>query len=410
MLREVIGDDAFFAGIEYYLKKNEYTDVEAHELRLAFEEVTGLDLNWFFNQWFFAAGHPQLEIKYRWDEAARKAYVDVAQTQEGKDVPYIFELPLYIDIYAPDGSSRREQVRLTRRTQTFAFDAAQKPALINFDAAKTLLCDKKDDHSPEEWAFMYRHAKNYNDRSEALEALAKSSDIGKTVTKLALSDPHFSLRLKAVKRASTKDADMLATLEKLAASDPEPAVRAEALNTLAKLKNPAYADLFRSTIEQPDNAYSVVGAALKGLSKLDEAAALNYAVKMENERSASLPSVIADLYALDPKPGHIPFFEKNLDRVGLMESFGFIESYQKYIVGLDDPQAIDDAAQRLKTMATNMEQNAYKRFAAAKGIADMRTAMRKKGDTAKAERLGRHISEIKEKETDQTILMYYNMF
>ncbi|MFN4081296.1 MAG: M1 family aminopeptidase [Saprospiraceae bacterium] len=410
MLREVIGDDAFFAGIEYYLKKNEYTDVEAHELRLAFEEVTGLDLNWFFNQWFFAAGHPQLEIKYRWDETARKAYVDVAQTQEGKDVPYVFELPLYIDLYAPDGSRRREQVRLTRRTQTFAFDAAQKPALINFDAAKALLCDKKDDHSPEEWAFMYRHAKNYNDRSEALEALAKSSDIGKTVTQLALSDPHFSLRIKAIKRVSTKDVNMLPALEKLAVSDPEPAVRAEALNALAKLKNPAYADLFRSAIEQPDNAYSVVGAALKALAKLDEAAAVEYAVKMEGERSAGLPAVIADLYALDPKPGRLPFFEKNLERVGLMESFGFIESYQKYVVGLNDPQAVDMAAQRLKAMATDMGQSSFKRFASTKGIADMRATLRKKGDTDRAESLGRVIAEIKEKETDQMILMYYNMF
>lgn len=410
MLRQTLGDDAFFAGIEYYLKKNEYTDVEAHELRLAFEEVSGLDLNWFFNQWFFSAGHPQLEIKYRWEETERKAYVDVTQTQEGQDVPHIFELPLYIDLYAADGSSRREQVRLTRRTQTFVFDAPQRPALINFDAEKALLCDKKDEHTPEEWAFMYRHAKNYNDRSEALEALPKNSEIGKTVTKLALADQHFSLRLKAVKRASTKDPDMLKTLETLAASDPEPAVRAEALNALGKLKNPAYADLFRSAIEQPNTAYSVVGAALKGLSKLDEAAARDFAMKMENERSATLPSVIADLYALDPRPEHLPFFEKNLDRVGLMESFGFIESYQKYVVGLNDDAALDAAALRLKSMATDMSQNAFKRFAATKGIADMRSALRKKGDTDRTDLLGRYIAEIKEKETDQMILMYYNMF
>ena len=64
MLRNYVGDEAFWASLNYYLEKHKYTQVEADELRLAFEDVTGEDFNWFWNQWYFSAGHPQLEINY----------------------------------------------------------------------------------------------------------------------------------------------------------------------------------------------------------------------------------------------------------------------------------------------------------------------------------------------------------
>lgn len=47
MLRSYLGDEAFYAGLHHYLVSNAYKSVEVHHLRLAFEEVTGEDLNWF---------------------------------------------------------------------------------------------------------------------------------------------------------------------------------------------------------------------------------------------------------------------------------------------------------------------------------------------------------------------------
>ena len=61
MLRKYVGDQAFFASLKLYLEKNKFKNAEIHDLRLAFEEVTGEDLNWFFNEWFLAKGHPDLE-------------------------------------------------------------------------------------------------------------------------------------------------------------------------------------------------------------------------------------------------------------------------------------------------------------------------------------------------------------
>ena len=63
MLRKYVGDDAFFASLKLYLEKNKFTSVEIHNLRLAFEETTGEDLNWFFNQWFLPKGIQSWRLK-----------------------------------------------------------------------------------------------------------------------------------------------------------------------------------------------------------------------------------------------------------------------------------------------------------------------------------------------------------
>jgi len=51
MLRNFLGDSAFFKGLNLYLSSNKFKSAEAQQLRLALEEVSGRDLNWFFNQW-----------------------------------------------------------------------------------------------------------------------------------------------------------------------------------------------------------------------------------------------------------------------------------------------------------------------------------------------------------------------
>jgi aminopeptidase N len=62
MLRRLVGDEAFFESLKEYLHQNAFQNTEIHHLRLAFEKVTGKDLNWFFNQWFLLPGHPELVI------------------------------------------------------------------------------------------------------------------------------------------------------------------------------------------------------------------------------------------------------------------------------------------------------------------------------------------------------------
>src|SRR5258706_12150640 len=121
MLRHYLGDDAFFKSLNLYLNTNKFKSAEAHQLRLAFEEVTGKDLNWFWNQWYYGSGHPKLDINYSYDDAAKKTRVIVNQTGDK-----IFRLPVAVDIYN-NGNKTRYQVWAKNKVDTFYFAAAGKP-------------------------------------------------------------------------------------------------------------------------------------------------------------------------------------------------------------------------------------------------------------------------------------------
>lgn len=410
MLRNQVGDDAFFTALGRYLKKNEYTDVEAHELRLVFEDVTGQDLNWFFNQWFFSAGHPSLDITYGWDDAAKKASVTITQNQEGEGVPHVYDLPLAVDIYDGPGKVRRENIRVTKRSQTFTFDAPAKPALINVDAGKALLCVKSDDHTPEEFAFMYRNAPLFRDRQEALEALrSEKSDLAKQVLKEALNDKFYSIRQMALNRVDETDPTVLPIIVKMAENDSDPGVRSMAIKILGETGDKQYIPVLQKglTADQP---YSVVGASLDALAKLDPQAAIAASKTLETDDSDAISTTLAELFAQYPDRANLPFFEKKLDKVDYMAAFSFFDNYQKFLFGLGDPAILDGGVDKLKAVSFNMATSEFRRFAATKAISDMRASFREKGDSAKVEALGAIIREIKEKETDPTLKLYYDMF
>ena len=51
MLRNYVGDEAFFIALNKYLTEYKFKSAEVSQLRLILEEITGKDLNWFFDQW-----------------------------------------------------------------------------------------------------------------------------------------------------------------------------------------------------------------------------------------------------------------------------------------------------------------------------------------------------------------------
>jgi aminopeptidase N len=412
MLRNYVGDEAFFAALNRYLKRNEYTDVEVHELRLAFEDVTGQDLNWFFNQWYLGAGHPMLNISYDWNETKKQASVTIKQTQEGaKEIANVFVLPLAVDIYDASGKVRRENIKVDHREQTFTFDCAAKPALLNVDADRMLLSISEDEHTEEEWIFMYRNAPRFMDRWAALENLEKiNSAEAMAVYVAALSDPFWGIREKALSKADPRNPLALAAVEKMAASDPEPGVRAAALGLLAENADKKHLPLFQKGINS-DQPYSVLGAALNGLTKLDPAAALEASKALENEDSDAVIATLAELYAQAPDRAQLGWFKKNAAKVDQMSALNFFDFYQQYIIKLKDAALLDETIGFFKGEATNLVKNSqWRRFASTKAIADVRNHLREQGDKTKVEGLDKMIADIKAAETDSTLKLYYDMF
>ena len=279
MLRSYVGDSAFFKALNVYLTTNKFKSAEAQQLRLAFEEVTGKDLNWYWNQWYYGAGHPQLTIDYAYDDAAKKVNVTVKQTQAEK----AFILPIAIDIYT--GAEKvRHNVWVKDKEETFSFPYSTHPDLVNVDAKKTLLTEKKDNKTLENFIHQYKYAGSYLDRREAIDFASKSQDNPKAadLVLLALKDKYFGLRSFAISKLDLKNETVKKQAEpilaEMAQKDPKSTVRASALAVLVQYNNGVYKSLFTKLVN--DSSYTVAGTALDALFKLDSAAAVAEAKRL----------------------------------------------------------------------------------------------------------------------------------
>ncbi|MBR2648050.1 MAG: M1 family metallopeptidase [Sediminibacterium sp.] len=273
MLRIYVGDDAFFKSLNKYLTDNKFGNGSAHKLRLAFEAITGKDLNWYFNQWYFGSGHPKLDISYNYNADEKKAAVYIKQTQEK-----LFQLPMAVDVYE-GANKKRYMIWASNKNDTFYFPANTKPDLINVDAEKITLAEKKDAKTLAEFAHQFKYGGKYLDRREAVDFASKNSSdpLAYSIISKALYDPFFRIRLKAFTSFgnATIDDTTLAKIESIAKNDPSKITKAEAISFLGKRKNAAYTDLFKKAIY--DSSYSVAGAALEAYAELDGKAAYTIA-------------------------------------------------------------------------------------------------------------------------------------
>ena len=274
MLRNYLGDDAFFAGITEFLKTYEYQNAEAHQLRLAFEKVSGKDLNWFFNQWYFGSGHPKLTYTSSYEPVKKQVTLVINQSQ---DQP--FEFPLAIDVY-DNGKPKRFNVWVNAKAKnTFTFDSSKTPDLININADGILVTDVTETKTPEQSFLQFTGSKEYKSKSIALSNIKEDAGKNPAAIKLfaaALKDPFFRIREQALEQIDLTIPEqakaLTADVEKLASNDPKTLVQAAAISALVKTKNAKYSSIYEKGLNAVSNA--VKGSSLAGISELDPSKAV----------------------------------------------------------------------------------------------------------------------------------------
>jgi len=282
MLRNYVGDSAFFRALNLYLVNFKFRNAEAQNLRLVFEQVTGRDLNWYWNQWYYGSGHPIFDINYSYDDTKKMSLVVIDQVQNtGK----IFRIPMAIDVYE-GGSRTRHKVWLENERDSFYFSYNKRPDLINVDGDKIILCQKQDHKTLENFIYQYKHAGLYLDRREAIEFCAMHQDepAARALLKQSLKDPYFELRNMTMNLTDFEkpgvQKDVEPVLLDLATKDPDRTVQGNAVGLLGTYKKEEYKAMFLK--KTTDSSYSVAGNALAALSLLDEPRAFQLAQEFSN--------------------------------------------------------------------------------------------------------------------------------
>ena len=334
MLRNYLGDDAFFAGMNDYLKTNEYQNAEAHQLRLSFEKVSGKDLNWFFNQWYFGSGNPKINYTSTFEPVKKQVSVTITQTQ---DQP--FEFPLAIDVY-DNGKPKRYNIWVNAEAKnTFNFDVSKTPDLLNINADGVLLAEITETKTPEQNLLQFTNSKEFKSRYTALTGIKDQVGKNPAAVKLltaALKDPFFRVRMKALEMMDLTNAEQMKTLggevEKLATNDPKTLVQASAIAALAKTKDKKYLPIFEKGVNGVSNA--VKANSLSAILTIDPSKASTLADKIDLDgasdelRAQMLPIIVknkvtSQMTNITPLAAFYPFIKFQNPELGKVAEEGF---------------------------------------------------------------------------------------
>ncbi len=309
MLRNYVGDAAFFAALKLYLTTHKYKAAEVHQLRLAFEEVTGKDLNWFFNQWYFGKGHPTVQITYDYNTLEKKVTVNVFQRGD------FFRFPLTIDI-VEEGRTSRKNVFIDGVDNSFVFSYDTAPEVILINADAVVLGDFNETKTTQQYISQLKFATTYGLKKQAIEALAKQQEEKKAFNAIAnaMSDSFYKVRKLAIENINlgnkfSKRA-AIDKIKKTALDDENTLVRAAAIEVLGKLIDPQYLSIFQESLKS--KSYSILGKTLVAIYYVDKDAAIKLSKELPNEVRRIIATPLTRIFIEANDDTELEFIAKNV--------------------------------------------------------------------------------------------------
>ena len=269
-LRGLVGDDAWWRGIKLYVASNKDRNVETGDFRKSMETASGRDLGWFFDQWVYHGGHPELSARWRYEDEDKTLRLKVEQTQPVDETTPLFRLPTTVEI-GDESGLRSVPIVIDARTQEFVIPSPRRPKMVQIDPKgwlpKVLTFEKPTD----EWIYQLGHSSDVLGRVEAARILGEKHKDEKPVA-------------EALARAWTfeKDPGARAMIIRMimmvgepcrnalleAAKDAEPRTRVAAIGGLAMLKfDPTTEAIFRASWANKAEAYNARSEALQALLK-----------------------------------------------------------------------------------------------------------------------------------------------
>ncbi|WP_026236165.1 M1 family metallopeptidase [Pontibacter roseus] len=328
MLRKYVGDEAFYTSLNRYLTQNKFSDVEIAELRMAFEDVTGEDLMWFFDQWFMRAGHPELKVTHSYENG--QLNLQVAQQQDTLYAP-VYRLPLKVAVWE-QGKRKEHPVLITKANQTFSIPVASQPQLVIFDSEQQLLGTIEHAKTKSEFVYQFNNAEEFRAKLEALEALAQDlqNPEARSVMQAALKDDFWYIRtsaLDAVGQLKGAEASVYeAQVRQIAQQDKKGDVRAGAVLLLLEWGGEKYKAVYEQAMT--DKSYKVAAAGILAYAGTNAADINTKLAAFEQEKNEEIVLALASYYAVKGGPQKYDWFMKQAKQTKggglyyLLQSFG----------------------------------------------------------------------------------------
>lgn len=273
MLRREVGDELFWKSLNHYLTTHRHQNVETHDLREAFEHVTGRSFARFFHDWTDRPGAPAVELTYSWNEAEKTATVVVKQTQKDD----AFHFPLTVEFGLSGGKTHRVTHRVTEKEHTFTAALPDAPTMVNVDPMNAVLMELTENKPRELWQEQLAGDRNPVGRLRAARAIAaKKDDAARATLAAAMAkEPFKELRGDLAEILGDLGGDLCRDALLAGVKDKESRVRAASIRALQKFAADAAAgEAVEAVAKTGDRSYSVESAAIEALTALRPAEAM----------------------------------------------------------------------------------------------------------------------------------------
>jgi hypothetical protein len=136
MLRRLMGDEAFFAGLRDFYATFRYTKAGTDDFRVAMEKAGGQPLDRFFERWIYGSAIPTVRFTSQLDGNQLRVRFE----QKGE----VFDIPITVTITYTDGTTEDVIVKLTEATteRTIPLKGAVRTVDVNKDGGSLAEMEK----------------------------------------------------------------------------------------------------------------------------------------------------------------------------------------------------------------------------------------------------------------------------
>jgi aminopeptidase N len=288
MLRQQIGEDAFYRGLRNYLEVHRGKNVVTADLIKSIQDANHISVQQFFDEWIYGAGAPKFDVSYTYDDSKHQVALTVKQTQKVEGRVGIFHVPVDVEITTASGA-KLHRIDVSKEAETFSLPSDGAPLMVLFDKGGQVLKSTEFHKEKKEWLFQLKNATELADRAEAAQALAKLKNDDEAVAALGSA-------LSADKAWELRDiaADALGTVGNAAAgkqlldaleTNAQPYVRNHIVAALGNIKDEPKIAAKLLAIARDDASYRARANALQSLGKLKVSNALPVLTEAVNENS-----------------------------------------------------------------------------------------------------------------------------
>lgn len=208
MLRWMIGDEKFRKTMNIYITQNQFKPVVTKNFADALHNAIDdplldqmpANLTWFFEEWIYKAGQPEIKADYSFDENTNELILNAVQVQR-MDSSSVFRTPFPIEIVTEKGT-QSITMETSSEVKTYRIKLDGKSLNVNFNKGNKILCKLYFTKPKNDWLYQLNNSTDAIDRITALNGLKDfidESDVVDAVKQVMRNDSFWGVRYEAVK-------------------------------------------------------------------------------------------------------------------------------------------------------------------------------------------------------------------